>query len=74
MIQVAPRRKAPGPVRLLSCREAASRLGISERLLWSLYNRGEIPHVRIGRCVRFDPGDLEDWIEHRKEGGRGHGR
>src|SRR5262245_8521913 len=44
-------------------REAAKALGISERALWTLTRQGVIPHVRIGRSVRYLPGDLRAWIE-----------
>ena len=44
----------PAPLRLaLRPKEAARALDISERLLWSKTNAGEIPCVRIGR--RTDP-------------------
>ena len=56
--------------RLIDSREAAAILGLSRRTLWTLYNRGEIPVVRIGRAVRFDPADLRAWVETKKGGGR----
>jgi len=52
-------------------REAARFLAISERTLWSLTQRGEIPCVRIGRAVRYDPADLREWIAARKRAGAG---
>jgi predicted DNA-binding transcriptional regulator AlpA len=52
---------APPPV-LLRTRDAARSLAISERLLWSLTARGEIPCVRISkRCVRYRVDDLNAW-------------
>ncbi len=51
---------------LLRPRDAARALAISPRLLWSLTNRGEIPVVRIGRAVRYDPHDLRRWIDEQK--------
>ena len=60
--------KTPG---LLRSDEAARLLAISPRKLWTLADDGEIPVVRIGRSVRYDPGDLQDFIErqkHRKAG------
>jgi excisionase family DNA binding protein len=52
---------------LLTAREAARALAISERTLWSLTNNGDIPSVRIGRAVRYDPRDLDRWIERQKQ-------
>ena len=46
---------------LLTSREAATMLAISERTLWDLRNRGEIPSVKRGRIVRFLREDLESW-------------
>lgn len=46
--------------------EAARLLTISERTLWALTNRGDLPCVRIGRAVRYDRGDLLDWIKKQK--------
>ena len=55
------------PALLWNSREAAKALSISERTLWGLTQSGEIPCVRIGRSVRYDPADLRAWIESRKE-------
>lgn len=53
--------------RLLTCREAAAYLAISARLLWALRNTGEIPAVPVtARAVRYDPADLDRWIESKK--------
>lgn len=52
---------------LLTPREAAQALRISERKLWGLTASSEIPCVRIGRSVRYDISDLHAWIEARKE-------
>lgn len=43
-------------------RETAARLQISERTLWSLTKRGDIPHIRLGRSVRYPSRLLEEWI------------
>jgi excisionase family DNA binding protein len=52
---------------LLKPREAARVLGISERTLWALTHQNGIPHVRIGRAVRYDPRDLQAWIDRSKQ-------
>ena len=48
---------------LVTAREAARALSISERTLWTLTQRGEIPCVRFGRLVRYDHSDLVVAIE-----------
>ncbi|MGE4104960.1 MAG: helix-turn-helix domain-containing protein [Pirellulales bacterium] len=51
---------------LLTVRDAAKALNLCERKIWSLVAGGELPTVRIGRAVRFDPADLRQWIEAHK--------
>lgn len=53
---------------LLTAKCAAKALSISERKLWSLTNCGDVPSVRIGRSVRYDPLDLREWISRNKTG------
>lgn len=53
-------------VLLVDAREAAKVLALSPRKLWSLTAGGEVPCVRIGRMVRYDPVDLRAWIEAQK--------
>ena len=55
----------------LRASEAAKALGIGERKLWSLTNRNEIPHIRIGRMLRYPVRELEEWISRHTEGGSG---
>lgn len=51
---------------LLTAREAAIALSISERTLWNLTNRGDLPCIRLGRSVRYSREDLLGWIEKQK--------
>ena len=46
----------------LRSREAAQALGISERTLWSLCQRDEIPHRKTGRVVLFSIESLKLWL------------
>ncbi|MBC8379676.1 MAG: helix-turn-helix domain-containing protein [Planctomycetes bacterium] len=52
--------------RLLKSREAAKYLCVSEKTLWNLTNAGEIIVVRMGRLIRYDPADLDKFIEKSK--------
>jgi excisionase family DNA binding protein len=54
---------------LLTSDEASRYLAISPRKLWGMTASGQIPHVRIGRCVRYSVEDLQRWIDQRKRGG-----
>ncbi|MFY7750773.1 MAG: helix-turn-helix domain-containing protein [Exiguobacterium acetylicum] len=42
---------------------AARMLGVSERMFWELRNRGEIPHIKLGRLTRFAVEDLKRFLE-----------
>ena len=50
--------------------DAAEALSISPRKLWAMTNSGDIPCVRFGRSVRYDPADLRMWIDSQKGGRR----
>lgn len=50
-------------------REAARALGIGERLLWSLTNRGEIPHLKLGRATLYPVEDLRRWLSEKANKG-----
>ena len=54
---------------LLTPRQAAAALQISERTLWELARRGEIKRLKINSSVRYDVKDLEAFIEAKKQGG-----
>lgn len=51
---------------LLTSQQAASILGITERTLRTYTKRGAIPVVRFGTTVRFDPRDLQEFIDRCK--------
>ena len=57
------------PKLALRPKETARTLGISERLLWSKTNSGEIPHFRIGRCVLYSVVEIQRWINEQTKGG-----
>ncbi|HJN09778.1 MAG: helix-turn-helix domain-containing protein [Pirellulaceae bacterium] len=59
------------PALLLTPKQAAEALSISPRKLWAMTASGEIPHLRIGRCVRYPVDDLQGWIS-RKSGNNRH--
>ena len=54
---------------LLTVRETAAMLSISERKLWNLTNENEIPAIRIGRSVRYSVEDVQQWIDTKRNEG-----
>ena len=51
---------------LLSPRDAAAWLKISERTLWRIARDGQLRSIRFGRSVRYDIADLVAFAESRK--------
>lgn len=64
-----PPPEAAPPALALRPAAAARALGIGTRLLWEMTNRGEIPCVRIGRCVTYPVALLNEWLARQAEGG-----
>lgn len=54
-------RRTVGP--LWNARQLAQRLGIHRTRLYLLVRTGRIPHLRIGRLVRFDPDAIAAWVK-----------
>jgi len=54
---------------LLDKIQTAERLKISLRTLDNRIKAGTIPFVRLGKLVRFIPGDIERFIESHRIGG-----
>jgi len=46
---------------LLTAEQVAEFLRLSTWQIYELARRGEIPHVRIGRVVRFRSDTLDEW-------------
>lgn len=52
--------------RLLTIRDVAKRLSVSERTVRNLANDKTLRGLRIGRVRRFDPRDVDAYIESSK--------
>lgn len=49
--------------KLLTVKEAAKLLSISERWLYQAQTEGKVPALRFGRSIRFDPVALRAWLK-----------
>jgi excisionase family DNA binding protein len=62
--------KPPQAVRqsdqLLDIDQVADLLSTTTRHIRRLVFERRIPYVKVGRYVRFDPGDLAQWVEGQK--------
>lgn len=47
---------------LLTVRQVAEQLSISETMTYRLLDRGDIPKIKIGGAVRIDPDDLRAYL------------
>jgi excisionase family DNA binding protein len=54
-------------VRLLTVKEAAEMLSLSERTIQRYLKSGELSCVRLGRSVRIELKDLEEFVEKKKQ-------
>lgn len=54
----------PGPLpEVLTLREGADFLRISERKAWEMVDKKLLPHFRVGNQIRFHLDDLRHWIK-----------
>ena len=56
--------------KLLTPAEVADLLGVRESTIYQWTHQGFIPHVKLGRFVRFRLTVIEKWIEKRFKAGR----
>lgn len=59
---------------LMTYRQAAQVLGVTDRTLRTLVHEGRLPAVRFGRSVRIDPADLRRFIDSAKRSENGGAR
>lgn len=52
---------------LLTIGQTAEALAVCERTVWLMTRRGDLPAVKIGRAVRYDPADVRAFIERQKQ-------
>jgi len=56
--------------KLLTPQEIADILGVQPSTIYQWTHQGYIPHVKIGKFVRFKEKDVEKWVERKEESGR----
>ena len=52
----------------MTVEEVAALFHVSERHIYKLVQDGILPHFKVGKAVRFDPGKIADWLEGASEG------
>ncbi len=56
-------REAPQATNLLDVGALAERLGVTPRFVRRLVHERRVPFLKIGKFVRFDPREIEGWID-----------
>ena len=63
-----PPGEAPGgegqDLQMITPEEAAKLLRVSKRQVYRLVERGDIPSLRLGGCIRFDKPTLVGWVHN----------
>jgi excisionase family DNA binding protein len=71
-VETAAINEPSGPTRLLNISEVAEKLGVDVRHIRRLVHERRIPYIKWGHLLRFDPAELEGWIDlHRCRPARG---
>lgn len=58
------------PPALIDAAAAAAQLGVPKSWVLAEARADRIPHVRLGRYVRFEPAELSAWAATCRHGGR----
>jgi len=56
--------------RLLTPDEIAEKLGVQKSTIYQWTHQGFIPHVKLGRFVRFREVEVQRWLDKRASTGR----
>jgi len=54
--------EAPRTLQLLDVAEVAERLSVSQRFVRRLVSERRIPYRKLGKFVRFDADEVEEWV------------
>ena len=63
-----PRLRIESASRLLEVEDVAEYLGMRTDWVYREVRAGRLPHIRLGRAVRFRRESIEAWIESRERG------
>jgi excisionase family DNA binding protein len=50
--------------------ELAKGLKVAQGTVYAWVDRGLIPHIRLERCIRFDPAEIREWLEKKRQAAR----
>jgi excisionase family DNA binding protein len=47
--------------------ELAKGLKVAQGTVYAWVERGLIPHIRLEKCIRFDPAEIREWLEKKRK-------
>ena len=53
--------------KLLSIDELSERIGVAKNTLYDWVSMGKIPHLKLGKLVRFEVVKIEQWLETKRK-------
>ncbi len=59
-------RRKPEPPVLIDIVTLAARLGVTPRFIRRLIAERRILFLKIGKFIRFDPGEIDSWIDRQR--------
>lgn len=60
--------RTPIAIPLLDLPAVAERLGVNHRYVRRLVAERRIPFIKLGHLLRFDPCEIEDWLDRARRG------
>lgn len=57
----------PGQDQLLTAKQVAERLQITEAWVHEAARNGDLPYIEIGRYRRFEQADIDEWIASKRK-------
>ena len=45
-------------------KDMAARLQVKDKTIYAWVSQGKIPCVKVNGVIRFDPGEIEHWLQH----------
>jgi excisionase family DNA binding protein len=55
-----------GDSEMMNVHELARFLGVTESFIYKNVQRLKIPHVKLGKMLRFLSSDIKSWLQNRK--------
>lgn len=51
---------------LLTLDQICEKLKVKRSFIYDLTSRSQIPYIKVGRLIRFDPEEIDKWLQSQK--------